>query len=256
MAAKTTSGSGFDPKFRLSAHDFLLESQLVAVYQQALRDFTLECSHYKATQCEISKSDSHFGTKKCLTTKHWKSTSLAPKSWNNRITAVTIFGCILRKFRMLDMPYVSTATIWKSIFELPYLQTEWAKKSKLSTLADCIRYNLTPEKNWARGSRWWQAAAPNMGDHAKNAEKLPPDKCTMPLSYVLEIFPEYLVPKYRSCNPHSNGDIDPRKTQKIVFLPKWRRKLLPVFTSYSDSPWSTWSITLQISKATPQSWQI
>ena len=41
MAAKTTSGSGFDPKFRLGAPSFLLESEFVAVYRQVLTDFTL-----------------------------------------------------------------------------------------------------------------------------------------------------------------------------------------------------------------------
>jgi len=41
----------------------------------------------------------------------------------------------------------------------------------------------------AQGSSWGQAAAPNMGDNAKNAEKLSPDKFMMPLSYDLEIFP-------------------------------------------------------------------
>ena len=41
MAAKTTSGSGFDPKFLLSAPDFLLESGFVAACCQVLTDFTL-----------------------------------------------------------------------------------------------------------------------------------------------------------------------------------------------------------------------
>ena len=41
MAAKTTSGSGSDLKFRLSAHGFLLESGFVAVYRQALSELTL-----------------------------------------------------------------------------------------------------------------------------------------------------------------------------------------------------------------------
>ena len=42
MAAKTTSGSGFDPKFGLLAPSFPLESGFVAVYRQALNDSTLK----------------------------------------------------------------------------------------------------------------------------------------------------------------------------------------------------------------------
>jgi len=67
MAAKTTFGSGFDLKFPLLAPAFLLESGFVPAYRQALSDFTLRelPFHYKATQRrKISKSDSHFGTKK------------------------------------------------------------------------------------------------------------------------------------------------------------------------------------------------
>jgi len=80
MAAKTTSGSGFDLKFRHSAHGFPLESGLVAVYLHALSDFTLERSHCKATPMrKISKSDSQFGTTKYPSTKHWKSTLLITK---------------------------------------------------------------------------------------------------------------------------------------------------------------------------------
>jgi len=41
MAAKTTSGSGFEPKFGLHAPSFLLESGFVAVYRQVIADFTL-----------------------------------------------------------------------------------------------------------------------------------------------------------------------------------------------------------------------
>jgi len=41
MAAKPTSGSGFDLKFRLLAPGFLSESGFVAAYRQALSDFTL-----------------------------------------------------------------------------------------------------------------------------------------------------------------------------------------------------------------------
>jgi len=43
MAAITTSGSGFDLKFRLPAPGFLLESWFVAAYDQAFNDFALEC---------------------------------------------------------------------------------------------------------------------------------------------------------------------------------------------------------------------
>jgi len=79
--------------------------------------------------------------------------------------------------------------------------------------------------------------------------------CAMTLKLSLYIWSRNVSygPKYRPRKPHSNGDIGPRKTQKIGFSPKWRRKLLPVpvFTSYSDSPWSNWSITPQISKTTP-----
>ena len=49
MAAKITSGSAFDPKFRLLAPSFLLESGFLAVYRQVLRDFTL-----RAVRCQIS----------------------------------------------------------------------------------------------------------------------------------------------------------------------------------------------------------
>ena len=41
MAPKTTSGSGFDPKFRPSAPDFLLESGFVAACRRVLTEFTL-----------------------------------------------------------------------------------------------------------------------------------------------------------------------------------------------------------------------
>jgi len=40
MAAKTTSGSGFDLKFRLNAPSFLLESEFVAAYLHALSHFS------------------------------------------------------------------------------------------------------------------------------------------------------------------------------------------------------------------------
>ena len=40
MAAKTTSGSGFNLKFRLDAPGFLLESEFAAVYLHALRHFS------------------------------------------------------------------------------------------------------------------------------------------------------------------------------------------------------------------------
>jgi len=49
MAAKTTSGPGFDPKFGLLAPSFPLESGFVAVYRQVLSDFTL-----RAARCQIS----------------------------------------------------------------------------------------------------------------------------------------------------------------------------------------------------------
>ena len=49
MAAKTTSGSGFDPKFGLLAPSFLFESGIVAVYRQILSDFTL-----RAVRCQMS----------------------------------------------------------------------------------------------------------------------------------------------------------------------------------------------------------
>jgi len=64
---------------------------------------------------------------------------------------------------------------------------------------------------------------PKHGLKSQNANKLSPDKSMMPLSYDLEISPKYLAPnisngpKYRPCNPHSNGDIGPRKTHKIGF---------------------------------------
>jgi len=79
-------------------------------------------------------------------------------------------------------------------------------------------------------------------------------KVWFPWAMILKFSPNVSYgPKYRPRNPHSNGDIGPRKTQKIGFSPKWRRKLLPVpvFTSYSDSPWWTSSITPQISKSPP-----
>jgi len=41
MAAKTTSGSDFDLKFRLPALGCLLESGVVAVYREVLTGFTL-----------------------------------------------------------------------------------------------------------------------------------------------------------------------------------------------------------------------
>jgi len=107
----------------------------------------------------------------------------------------------------------------------------------------------------ATGVKMGASDHPKHGLKRQNANKLSPDKSMMTLSYDLELFPKYLAPNvsYRPGNPHSNGDIGPRKTQKIGFSPKWRRKLLPVpvFTLYSDSPWSTWSITPQISKTTP-----
>ena len=40
MEAKTTSGSGFDTKFRLLAPIFLLKSGFVAVYRQVLTDYS------------------------------------------------------------------------------------------------------------------------------------------------------------------------------------------------------------------------
>jgi len=48
---------------------------------------------------------------------------------------------------------------------------------------------------------------------------------------------------------HSNRDNGPRKTQKFGFLPKWRRKLLPVpvFTSFLNLASSNWSKTTYIS---------
>jgi len=49
MAAKATSGSGFDPKFGLLAPSFLLESGFVAVYCHFLSDFTL-----RAVRCQMS----------------------------------------------------------------------------------------------------------------------------------------------------------------------------------------------------------
>jgi len=49
MAAKTTSGSGFDPKFGLLVPSFLLESAFVAVYRQVLSNFDL-----RAVRCQIS----------------------------------------------------------------------------------------------------------------------------------------------------------------------------------------------------------
>ena len=39
MAAKTTSGSGFDRIFRLFGPSFLLESEFIPVYTHALRQF-------------------------------------------------------------------------------------------------------------------------------------------------------------------------------------------------------------------------
>jgi len=59
MTAKTTSGSGFDPKIRLVAPSFLLESGFVAVYRQVLSDFTLRavspagCLQRYCTRCDI-----------------------------------------------------------------------------------------------------------------------------------------------------------------------------------------------------------
>jgi len=44
--AKTTSGSGFDPKFGCLAPSFLLESGFVTVYCQILSDFTLRAVRY------------------------------------------------------------------------------------------------------------------------------------------------------------------------------------------------------------------
>ena len=41
MAARTISGSGFDPKFGLLAPSFPLSTGFVAVYRQVLSDFTL-----------------------------------------------------------------------------------------------------------------------------------------------------------------------------------------------------------------------
>jgi len=43
------------------------------------------------------------------------------------------------------------------------------------------------KKVWAQESSWGQVATPNMGANAKNAIKLSPDKCMMPLSYDLEM---------------------------------------------------------------------
>jgi len=63
-----------------------------------------------------------------------------------------------------------------------------------------------------------------MGTNAKNAAKISPDESMMPLSYDLEIFPEYFAPnvkygpKYPPRNTHSNGDIGRRKTPKIGFF--------------------------------------
>jgi len=49
MVTKTTSGSGFDMKFRLLAPGFLLESGFVVVYTHVLSHFILELSYFNAT---------------------------------------------------------------------------------------------------------------------------------------------------------------------------------------------------------------
>ena len=152
------------------------------------------------------------------------------------------------------MPDVGSATVRNAILALLYLQNEMSQKSETFHVRRLSYIVYNAAKILGPGVKLRAGGHPNFGQKRPEYRHGSPDKCMMPLSYDLEIFPEYLVPKrkiwpkYRPHNPHSNRDIGPRKTQKIGFSPKWRRKLLPVpvFTSHSDSPWSTWSITPQI----------
>jgi len=91
---------------------------------------------------------------------------------------------------------------------------------------DCIMQYITPQKFWAQ-VKLGASGCLRHGLKRQNANKLSPDKSMMPLRYDLEIFAKYLVPKCKirpqisAWYPYSNGDIGPRKTQKISFSPKW-----------------------------------
>ena len=88
-----------------------------------------------------------------------------------------------------------TTTVRNSVFTLSYLQNYTVQK--VETLCICrlhyVLYNAA--KRFGQGVKLGASSALKMGANAKNAEKRSPDKCVMPLSYNLEIFPEYLVPK-------------------------------------------------------------
>jgi len=75
MAAKTTSGSCFDPKFRLCAPGFLLESGFVAVYRQVLTKVRTD-------------SSTEFGSNPILTVQICTALDRAV-DFNKRVTAFT-----------------------------------------------------------------------------------------------------------------------------------------------------------------------
>jgi len=85
MAAKTTSGSGFDVVFRLLVSGFPLESRPLAVYLHAIGHWRLQCSYCKASAISVKfpSTDGQLVTEKCCPTKHAQLLSLVRSRRNN-----------------------------------------------------------------------------------------------------------------------------------------------------------------------------
>ena len=79
------------------------------------------------------------------------------------------------------------------------------------------------QKFWARASCWGQAAAPIMDANAQMSTSSHLTNVWCPWATTLKFSPNIYSPnlsygpKYRPRDPHSNGNIGPRKTQKSVF---------------------------------------
>jgi len=140
MAAKTTSGSVFDLKFRLLAPGFLLESSFLTIHRHVSTDFTL------------------------------------------------------RAHRHAD---VGSTAVRNAILGFSYLQNEMNQKSKTSHVRRLSYIVYIAVKIWGPGVKLWAGGRPDFGQKRQEYRHGSPDKCMMPLSYLLEIFPEYLplVPK-------------------------------------------------------------
>ena len=93
------------------------------------------------------------------------------------------------------MPYGGIATVRDTILALSYLRNEGSQKSKTFHIRGLCYVVYNAAKILGPGVKLRTGGRPDIGQKRQECRHGSPDKSKMPLSYDLEIFPEYLVPK-------------------------------------------------------------